>query len=259
MAAKVYAVANQKGGVGKSTTCQTLAAGLHDRGKKVLLIDLDPQSNLSTLCQAVTDAQKKDVVTMLEILIEENSIAEGIQHKANFDIIPASMFLASIDGRLPDQISRPYKLAEAIKPISKQYDYIIVDTPPALGTLTVNAIIAADYVLIPAQADILSLQGVSQLHSTMQAARKHANKGLKIAGIILTRYNGRTNLSKDIALLFQSAAGTMKTKVFESRIRENTALKEAQSKGMDIFTYDKKSNAAKDYEALIDEIFGGEK
>ena len=108
MAAKVYAVANQKGGVGKSTTCQTLAAGLHDRGKKVLLIDLDPQSNLSTLCQAVTDAQQKDVVTMLEVLTEENTMVEGIQHKDKYDIVPASMFLASIDGRLPDQISRPF-------------------------------------------------------------------------------------------------------------------------------------------------------
>lgn len=258
MAAKVYSIANQKGGVGKSTTCQVLAAGLHDRGKKVLLLDLDPQSNLSTICNAVIDAQQKDVVTMLEVLTGENTMAEGIQHMDKYDIVPSSMFLASIDGRLPDQISRPYKLSEALKPIAKKYDYIIVDTPPALGTLTTNAIIASNYIIIPAQADILSLQGVSQLFATITATRSYCNPKLKISGILLTRHNERTRLSKDLALLFESAAAQMKTEVFKQKIREATIIKEAQSQGLDIFTYDKTAKVAQDYNKLIDEILGRE-
>lgn len=255
---KVYAVANQKGGVGKSTTCQTLAAGFHDRGKRVLLIDLDPQSNLSTLCQAVTDAQQQDVVTMLEVLTGDNTINQGIQKMEKYDIVPSSMFLASIDGRLPDQISRPYKLSEALKPIAKKYDYVIVDTPPALGTLTTNAIIASDYILIPAQADVLSLQGVSQLYATITATRAYCNPKLKIAGILLTRHNERTRLSKDLAALFDSAAAQMATVVFKQKIREATIVKEAQSQGIDIFSYDKSSKVAQDYNKLIEEILGRE-
>ena len=252
---KVYAVANQKGGVGKSTTVQNLGAGLARAGKKVLLIDVDPQSNLTAITGATSDAENTDTVTMLEILCEEKSINSGIQHLEQFDIIPASMFLASIDGRITNQLARPYRLQKAIKDLKTPYDYILIDTPPALGTVTSNALIAAQEVIVPAQADVLSLQGVSQLFETIQAAREHANPNLKISGILLTRFNARTRLSQELSNLFTAAAKQMDTRLFDTRIRESVVVKEAQAAYQDIFQYDAKSNPAIDYAALTKEIF----
>lgn len=260
MAVKVYAVANQKGGVGKTTTCQCLAAGLAKRGKKVLLIDIDPQSNLSVLCGAVTDAMKKETPTMLEVLSDKASFQDVIQQVADYDIAPASMYLASIDNVLTDPIGRPFKLAEKIEEanLKRQYDYVFIDCPPALGTLTSLAVVAADSVIIPAQADILSLQGVSQLYNTIVSARGHANKNLQIAGIVMTRFNARTNISQEILGLFQSAATQMQTKVFQTTIREATVIKEAQAGGKNLFDMGSSSKVVDDYNHLIDEIFSAE-
>ncbi|BAL84784.1 putative chromosome partitioning ATPase ParA (plasmid) [Selenomonas ruminantium subsp. lactilytica TAM6421] len=257
MSTKIYAIANQKGGVGKTTTCHCLAAGLHAQGKKVLLIDLDPQSNLSVLCDAVTDAVNKDAVTMLELLSDKATFPDVIQPMEDYDIAPASMYLASIDSVLTDPIGRPFKLAEKITEanLRKKYDYIFIDCPPALGTLTSLAIVAADSVIIPAQADILSLQGVSQLYSTIQSARGHANKSLRIAGIVLTRFNARTKISREIHEMFLTAAKQMNTAVFKTQIREGTAIKETQASGENIFKAASNSNVAQDYKALTKEIF----
>ena len=245
MSTKIYAIANQKGGVGKTTTCHCLAAGLHAQGKKVLLIDLDPQSNLSVLCDAVTDAVNKDAVTMLELLSDKSTFPDVIQTMEDYDIAPASMYLASIDSVLTDPIGRPFKLAEKITEgnLRKKYDYIFIDCPPALGTLTSLAIVAADSVIIPAQADILSLQGVSQLYS------------LKISGIVLTRFNARTKISREIHEMFLTAAKQMNTEVFKTQIREGTAIKETQASGENIFKAAGNSNVAQDYKSLIKEIF----
>lgn len=252
---KIFAIANQKGGVSKTTTVHCIGAGLAHAGFKVLLIDLDPQSNLTSICHAVSDAQDKTTVTMLEILAKENNINEGIQHLELFDIIPSSMFLASIDSRLTDQMARPYRLQNALKDLKADYDYVLIDTPPALGTLTNNALVAADSVIIPAQADILSLQGVSQLYETIESVKEHANPNLTVSGIVLTRFQGRANLTKEIVTLFDAAAKQLKTVVFENRIREAIAVKEAQAALSDIFTIDPKSNASIDYGKLIKEIF----
>lgn len=252
---KIFAIANQKGGVSKTTTVHCIGAGLAHAGFKVLLIDLDPQSNLTSICHAVSDAQDKTTVTMLEILAKENNINEGIQHLELFDIIPSSMFLASIDSRLTDQMARPYRLQNALKDLKADYDYVLIDTPPALGTLTNNALVAADSVIIPAQADILSLQGVSQLYETIESVKEHANPNLTVSGIVLTRFQGRANLTKEIVTLFDAAAKQLKTVVFENRIREAIAVKEAQAALSDIFTIDSKSNASIDYGKLIKEIF----
>lgn len=252
---KIFAIANQKGGVSKTTTVHCIGAGLAHTGFKVLLIDLDPQSNLTSICHAVSDAQDKTTVTMLEILAKENNINEGIQHLELFDIIPSSMFLASIDSRLTDQMARPYRLQNALKDLKADYDYVLIDTPPALGTLTNNALVAADSVIIPAQADILSLQGVSQLYETIESVKEHANPNLTVSGIVLTRFQGRANLTKEIVTLFDAAAKQLKTVVFENRIREAIAVKEAQAALSDIFTIDSKSNASIDYGKLIKEIF----
>lgn len=252
---KIFAIANQKGGVSKTTTVHCIGAGLAHAGFKVLLIDLDPQSNLTSICHAVSDAQDKTTVTMLEILAKENNINEGIQHLELFDIIPSSMFLASIDSRLTDQMARPYRLQNALKDLKADYDYVLIDTPPALGTLTNNALVAADSVIIPAQADILSLQGVSQLYETIESVKEHAKPNLTVSGIVLTRFQGRANLTKELVTLFDAAAKQLKTVVFESRIREAIAVKEAQAALSDIFTIDPKSNASIDYGKLIKEIF----
>lgn len=251
----IYAVANQKGGVSKTTTVQCIGAGLARAGFKVLLIDLDPQSNLTSICHAVSDAQDKTTVTMLEILAKENSINDGIQHLELYDIIPSSMFLASIDSRITDQMARPYRLQDALKELKGGYDYVLVDTPPALGTLTNNALVAANHVIIPAQADILSLQGVSQLYETIESVKEHANPDLKVSGIVLTRFQGRANLTKELVILFDAAAKQLKTVVFNSRIREAIAIKEAQAAHTDVFKHDSKSNASIDYAQLIKEIF----
>lgn len=257
MLQKILAIANQKGGVGKTTTCQCLAAGLYAQGKRVLLIDLDPQSNLSILCDAVTDAVNKETPTMLELLSDKANFTDVIQSMEEYDIAPASMYLASIDSVLTDPIGRPFKLVEKINEanLRKKYDYIIIDCPPALGTLTSLAIVAADSVIIPAQADILSLQGVSQLYSTIQSARGHANKALKISGIVLTRFNARTKISREIHEMFLTAAKQMGTVVFKTQIREGTAIKESQAAGENIFQSAASSNVAQDYQALIKEIF----
>ena len=137
---KIYAIANQKGGVGKSTTVQALAAGLARAGKSVLMIDIDPQRNLTTISKAVSDAEDKSTVTMLEVLTEERTMDEAIQHVGACDIVPSSMFLASIDGRLTNSLARPFRLQKAISEMKHQYDFIFIDTPPALGTLTNNAL-----------------------------------------------------------------------------------------------------------------------
>ena len=251
----IYAVANQKGGVSKTTTVQCIGAGLARAGFKVLLIDLDPQSHLTSICHAVYDAQDKTTITMLEILAKENSINDGIQHLELYDIIPSSMFLASIDSRITDQMARPYRLQDALKELKGGYDYVLVDTPPALGTLTNNALVAANHVIIPAQADILSLQGVSQLYETIESVKEHANPNLKVSGIVLTRFQGRANLTKELVILFDAAAKQLKTVVFNSRIREAIAIKEAQAAHTDVFKHDSKSNASIDYAQLIKEIF----
>ena len=261
----VCAIANQKGGVSKTTTVQCIGAGLAHAGYKVLLIDLDPQSNLTSICHAVSDAQDKSTVTMLEIIAKENNINEGVQHLGLYDVIPSSMYLASIDSRITDQMARPYRLQNALKELKGNYDYVLIDTPPALGTLTncppqlslltLNALVAADAVIIPAQADILSLQGVSQLYETIESVKEHANPGLKVSGIVLTRFQGRANLTKEIVTLFDAAAKQLRTKVFDSKIREAIAIKEAQAALSDIFTTDPRSNASLDYNDLIREIF----
>ena len=253
---RIITVSNQKGGVSKTTTVHCIGAGLGHIGKKVLLLDLDPQSNLTNLCGAITDAEDESTITMLEVLVGEANINDAIQKKELYDVVPSSLFLASIDGRIPNVLSRPYRLQTALKDLHEDYDYILIDTPPALGTLTSNALIAADSVLIPAQADVLSLQGISQLYETIEAAKEHANPKLSIDGIILTRFNDRTNLTKKVTELFDAAAGQLNTKVFNTRIRENVKIKEAQAEGIDVFTKDPKCNGSLDYNALIKEIFG---
>lgn len=244
------AVINQKGGVGKSTTASAIGAGLSLKGFKVLYIDMDAQGNLSYSLGAAGKSQNT-----FTVMTGRGSAAAAIAHTAQGDIIPSDPALASADALITNT-GKEYRLKEAIEPLKKEYDYIIIDTPPALGVLTVNALTACDSVIIPAQADIFSLQGIGQLVMTIQAVKKYTNRGLKIKGIVITRYNARTVISKDMAEMLKETAGSLHTRLYNTRIRECTALKEAQAMGKDIFTYAPRSNGATDYKALVNEITG---
>lgn len=247
----IYSISNQKGGVGKSTTANALGAGLTKKGFKVLYVDLDAQCNLSHSMKANNRA-----VTSLEVLTGTATAAEAIVETLQGNIIPASPALASADSILTDT-GKEYRLKEALAPINDKYDYCILDTPPALGTLTVNALTACNGVIIPTQADIYSLQGIGQLARTIQTVKKYCNSDLVIMGMAITRYNSRSVLTRDMTELLEDTAIQLHTTVYTAKIRECIALKEAQAQQQDIFTYNPNSNAAKDYEGLLNEILGG--
>lgn len=255
---KVYAIANQKGGVAKSTTALNMAACLSGRGKRVLLIDLDPQCNLSTIADAINDGMDRQAIGTIKniemVMKDACTISEAVQHKEKYDIVPSSMMLATIDSVL-SPFDKLTKIKKAVDAVRSEYDYVFIDCPPSLGTLTANALVAADEVLIPACADILSYQGVTQLADTVQAAR-NMNSSLEIAGILITRYHTRKRLNRDLLSLFVDLAGNIGTKVIDTKIRECSAIAEAQAQAEDIYTYDKKCNAAEDYTAAVNEIFG---
>ena len=244
------AVINQKGGVGKSTTSNAIGAGLFQRGYKVLFIDLDAQGNLSYSMKC-----ENKPLSSLEVLTGTATAREATLTTPQGDIVPASPALASADTIITDT-GREYRLKEALEPLKEVYDYIIIDTPPALGTLTINALTACDSVIIPAQADIYSLQGIGQLNQTIQTVKRYCNKGLTIKGIVITRYSPRAVLTRDMTDLLEDTAKQLNTKVFTSRIRECIALKEAQASQTDIFTYNPRSNAGIDYKALLEEMIG---
>lgn len=245
---KIIAVINQKGGVGKSTTAGALATGLSFKGYKTLAVDLDAQSNLTYTAGATMNR-----ATALGILTGEVKAKDAIQHTQNGDIIPANKALAGADAFISDT-GKEYRLKEALESIQSDYDYIIIDTPPALGILTINALTACNSVIIPAQADIYSLQGIEQLAETIKPVKKYCNSNLTIEGILLTRYNSRSILSREVAELAEQLAKKIGTKLFKTTIRDNISVKEAQISQQSIFSYAPKSNASKDYTAFIEEL-----
>lgn len=245
----IITITNQKGGIGKSTTAHNIGAGLALKGKKTLLIDLDPQGNLSMSCGISEPA-----MTVYSILTGKAPAKQVIKPvKKNLDIIPASLNLSTADLELTD-VGKEYKLAEAIEPVRGDYDYIVIDTPPALGILSVNALTIAHRVIIPAQADVFSLEAIRQLYSTIEAIQRYTNKELRIGGILLTRYNNRNILTQNLTEVLQKTAKQLDTKVFKSTIRETVAIREAQAKKQDIFAYAKSSGIANDYMGLVMEI-----
>lgn len=243
---EIIAVTNQKGGVGKSTTSMALGAGLSLRGLKTLLIDLDAQGNLSYT------AGMESGLSSMDVLMGED-IKKAINRGGINDIIPSSPALATADLAI-NQTGKEYRLREALLPILGDYDYIILDTPPALGILTVNALTAANSAIIPAFADIFSLQGIGQLYSTIEAVRKYTNPALLIRGILLTRFNPRAVLSRDMRELLNQTAEQLGTKVFDTYIRDGIAVKEAQAVRTDLFSYSPASTTAQDYSRFIDEL-----
>ena len=244
------AIINQKGGVGKSTTAGAIGGGLSLKGAKVLYIDLDPQCNLSYLMEAEISGLAQP--SALDIL-QGTAGANAIQHTAQGDIIAASPALSGADIVLT-ATGKEYRLREALEGLQRHYDYCIIDTPPALGILTVNALTACNGCIIPAQADFLSLQGIGQLHGTIETVRKYCNPGLKVYGIVLTRYSARAVITREVTARMEETAASLNTKLYKTRIRECTAIKEAQAMRQPIYEYAPKSNAAADYMALVEEI-----
>ena len=245
---KIYAIINQKGGVGKSTTALAIGAGLKIKGCSVLYIDLDAQGNLSYTLGATTQGYNA-----MGVLQRPETAAQEVQHLPQGDIIASSPALAGADTILTET-GKEYQLKEALENLSTNYDYCIIDTPPALGILTINALTACNGAIIPAQADIYSLQGISQLGNTLQTVKKYCNPSLAVLGIVLTRYNTRSIISKEVTELIEKVAEELGTKLYKTKIKECTALKEAQAVKQDIFNYAPKSNAAADYKALVNEI-----
>ncbi|MBR6955104.1 MAG: ParA family protein [Clostridia bacterium] len=251
---KTVAIINQKGGVGKSTTALALGAGLIRKRKRVLFVDLDAQGNLSYALGA-GEAEGGD---SLAVLTREIPAAEAIRHTPGGDLLCATPALSGAD-KLLAAIGKEFRLREAIASLEDRYDWVVVDTPPALGILTINALTACDCCIVPAQADIFSLQGILQLGATVQAVQQYCNPALRVSGILLTRYNGRVIIGREIAEKMRETAEALQTRVFHATIREGTAIKEAQAMRQDIFAYAPRSNVATDYQKFVDEFLKEEK
>lgn len=247
--AQIFAITNRKGGVGKTSTAHALGAGFSFKGSKTLLIDLDSQCNLSQAAGAATDQKGAG-----HILRGEAAAAETVEKITdNLFIIPGGADLARADKELTET-GAEYKLKEALGDILPDYDFIIIDCPPSLGVLTINALTAADRLIIPAQADFFSLQALTDLEKTLQLVRKYTNHNLITDGILLTRHNPRAILSKDVEKAMQDIAAEMNTKIYNARIREGITVKEAQATQEDLFTYAPKANVTADYKDFVEEV-----
>ena len=249
---KSIAIINQKGGVGKSTTALAIGAGITLKGHSVLYIDLDAQGNLSYSIGA--DTQGYNAFGVLE---RPETIRSEIQHTPQGDIIASSPRLAGAD-KLLEATGKEYRLKEALETLQSIYEYCIIDTPPALGILTINALTACNGAIIPAQADIYSLQGISQLNGTIETVRKYCNPDLTIMGIVLTRFNSRSTIRREVAEMLETTAKKLNTKLYASKIRECVSIVEAEAVRKSIYSYAPRSNATKDYTALVNEILGEE-
>jgi len=247
--AKIVTIANQKGGVGKSTTADFLAEGLALKGKRALLVDLDSQQSIT-----LTAGADPDSPTSYELMLGQASAKQAVQKReGRSDILPASRSLALLDTELTGA-GRERRLRGALEPILDAYDYVVLDTPPSLGIVTLSALTAADLLVIPAQADLYSLQGISQLYETVEAVRGHTNQALELAGILLTRHQPRTILSRDMSEAAAQAAEAMGTFLYKAFIREGVAVKEAQASQESIYAYAPKSKAALGYMSFVEEF-----
>lgn len=247
---KVITFSNQKGGVGKTTTTAAVAAGLNERGYKVLAVDLDPQGNLS-FCLGADSSEL--CASIYNVLKHEIRIRHAIQHTETVDVIASNILLSGIELEFTSS-GREYLLREALEPVRSAYDYILIDSPPALSILTVNAFTASDSIIVPMLSDIFSLQGIAQLHDTVERVRKYCNASLRYAGIVLTRCAPRTLLSSEIRGTAEMISEELGIPIFKTSIRSSIAVCEAQSLQQDLLSYAPKNPAVIDYQALVDEM-----
>jgi chromosome partitioning protein len=247
---KIIAVANQKGGVGKTTTAVNLGACLASLGRKVLIVDIDPQGNTTS----GIGINKGDVnYCIYDVLINEVHPQQAITDTgiANLKILPATIQLAGAEIELVPTMSREIRLKKALGLVRKEFDYILIDCPPSLGILTINSLTAADSVLIPIQCEFYALEGLSQLLNSIRLVQKHLNTSLQIEGVLLTMFDARTNLGIQV---IEEVKKYFQQKVYQTIIPRNVRLSEAPSHGQSIITYDPKSKGAEVYLELAKEV-----
>ena len=246
---KIISVVNQKGGVCKSTTSQAISEIFNHARKKTLLVDLDPQSNLSFAVKA----NLENIPTIYNVMKKELRADDILQTTPSGDILPANILLSGADMEFT-ATGRECLLKEAISDIKQRYEYIIIDCPPALSILTINALAVSDFVIIPSLADIFSLQGMSQLNDTVKSVQRYCNPNLKIAGILLTKFTHRNTISQIIKNSLDNITTQMNTKLFNTTIRNTVALQEAQLQQRSLLEYAKNSNAIEDYINFVSEL-----
>lgn len=247
--ARIISIANQKGGVGKTTTAVNLSACIAQRGKKVLLIDIDPQGNATSGLGVESHNSKSIYNVLIESLEMKNAIVPT--EVKNLDVCPANISLAGAEVELVSMVSRETRLKESIDEIKDMYDYVFIDCPPSLGLITLNSFTASDSVLVPIQCEYYALEGLGQLINTIKLVQKHLNKNLEIEGVILTMFDARTNLSTQVAREVEKYFGN---KVFQTIIPRNIRLSEAPSHGLPITMYDPDSKGALTYKKLAKEL-----
>ena len=250
MMAHVISIANQKGGVGKTTTTINLGACLADEGHRMLIIDSDAQGNATSGIGVQKAQVGKDIY---DVLVDEYPLAETIIHTAHerLDIVPATIQLAGAEIELTAQMAREMRLKLGLEPVLKDYDYVLIDCPPSLGQLSINAFTASNSILIPVQSEYYALEGLSQLLNTVRLVQKHFNPNLAIEGVLLTMYDARTNLGAQVIEEVRKYFGD---RVYDTIIPRNTRLAEAPSHGMSIVDYDAKSRGAEVYQSLTKEV-----
>ncbi len=253
--AKIISFSNQKGGVGKTSTCVNMAAAIALRGKKVLLIDIDPQGNATT---GLGFSKSELENSVYSVLIEDKPITEALQKTEikGLDLLPSSIDLAGAEVELVYQKNRENKLNYALRQISTVYDYVMIDCPPSLGLLTINALASSDSVIIPIQSEYFAMEGLSQLMNSIKLVNQHLNPNLKIEGVVITMYDGRALISKQISAEIHKYFGK---RMFNTVIPRNIRVSEAPSHGVPVMLHDPRSSGAKAYVALADEFLSRQK